>query len=182
MRCRFGAVRWCCGCDSHISGGTNTIGFTRSKPISHTMAFVQALSVGLRPATRGNAVCTGRARASVPVKRASRTVLRMGIGEDGLAEDLDFAQNCIAEGCSVDAVQDVLTRLEQRRAVLALEVANIEEVMATLARENLGGDRSLVEQAMEAAISIFSKADDNYPKATPASGYTMDKIKKQPKF
>lgn len=106
----------------------------------------------------------------------------MGLGEDGLEEDLDFARGCIEGGCAVDAVQGVLTRLEQRRAVLALELTQIEEVMATLARENLGGDRSLVAQAMEAAVRIFSKVEDNYPKTGNPSGYTMDPLRKQPKY
>ncbi len=106
----------------------------------------------------------------------------MGVGEDGLQEDLDFARGCIEGGCEIDAVQNVLTRLEQRRAVLALEVSTIEEVMATLAKENLGGDRSLVAEAMEAAVRIFSKVEDNYPSTSPPSGYTMDPLKKQPKF
>lgn len=107
----------------------------------------------------------------------------MGLGEDGLKEDLDFAQNCIEEGCEVDAVQDVLTRLERRRAVLALELSQIEEVMAVLARENLSGDRGLVAEAMAAAVSIFSKADDNYPGiGDKTNAWTLDPIKEQPKF
>lgn len=107
----------------------------------------------------------------------------MGLGEDGLKEDLSFAQNCIDEGCAVDAVQDVLTRLERRRAVLALELTQIEEVMAILARENLGGDRSLVAEAMAAAVSIFTKADDDYPTVGSATNaWTLDPIKEQPKF
>lgn len=107
----------------------------------------------------------------------------MGLGEDGLKEDLDFAQQCIDEGCSIDAVQDVLTRLERRRAVLALEVTQIEEIMAILAKENLGGDRNLVAQAMEAAVSIFSKANDDYPGVGQTTNpWTLDPLKKQPKL
>ncbi len=139
------------------------------------MAFVSSFTPLARGSTR-HAVCRTPARTA----RVAR--VRMGIGEDGLQEDLDFAQKCIETGCEVDAVQQVLTRLEQRRAVLALEVSQIEEVMATLARENLGGDRSLVEEAMVAALRIFSKPEDNYPKASPPAGYTMDPLKKQPKF
>lgn len=57
----------------------------------------------------------------------------MGLGEDGLAEDIEAARSCIDEGCEVDAVQDILTRLEERRAVLQLEVTQIKDVMETLA-------------------------------------------------
>lgn len=107
----------------------------------------------------------------------------MGLGEDGLIEDMEFAQGCIDEGCSVESVQDVLTRLERRRGVLALELTQIEEVMAVLARENLGGDRSLVAAAMEAAVSIFSKADDDYPAVgNSTNAWTLDPLKKQPKY
>lgn len=143
------------------------------------VAFVTGAAL---PAHRSGrtAVCR-RAPVTAP-GRARATPVRMGLGEDGLKEDLDFAQGCIEEGCSIDAVQQVLTRLEQRRAVLALEVSNIEEVMATLARENLGGDRNLVSEAMEAAVRIFSKVDDNYPATSHPSGYTMDPLKKQPKY
>lgn len=140
------------------------------------VAFVTAAALRVRGAHGRDTVCS---RASRP-RVASR--VRMGLGEDGLSEDLDFAQGCIEDGCSVDAVQEVLTRLEQRRAVLALEVSKIEEVMATLARENLAGDRNLVGEAMEAAVRIFSKVEDNYPSTSPPSGYTMDPLKKQPKF
>lgn len=103
----------------------------------------------------------------------------MGLGEDGLADDLSFAQQCIEEGCEVDAVQDVLTRLEQRRAILSLELGQINEIMSVLARENLGGDRNLVEQAMEAAVSIFSKTDDDYPSTGMPSPWTLDKPKRK---
>lgn len=107
----------------------------------------------------------------------------MGLGEDGLREDLDFAQNCIEEGCEIDAVQDVLTRLERRRAVLALEVTQIEKIMAILAKENLSGDRGLVAEAMAAAVSIFTKADDDYPGVGSATNpWSLDPLKKQPKF
>lgn len=107
----------------------------------------------------------------------------MGLGEDGLEDDLSFAQNCIDGGCSVDAVQDVLTRLERRRAVLSLEVDKIEQVMATLAKENLGGDRNLIADAMAAAVSIFSKANDDYPTVGDATNaWTLDPLKKQPKL
>lgn len=107
----------------------------------------------------------------------------MGLGEDGLQEDMSFAKNCIEEGCAIDAVQDVLTRLERRRAVLALEITQIEDVMAILAKENLGGDRSLVSAAMEAAVSIFSKANDDYPGVgTATNAWTLDPLKEQPKY
>lgn len=140
------------------------------------MAFITAApTLGLRT-TRGR-VCARRPPLS------SRRAPRMGLGEDGLREDIDFAKGCIDEGCSVDAVQGVLTRLERRRAVLALEVTQIEEVMGVLARENLGGDRNLVAAAMEAAVSIFAKADDDYPGVgNTTNAWTLDPIKKQPKF
>eukprot|EP00172_Hildenbrandia_rubra_P004199 Plantae.Rhodophyta-Hildenbrandia_rubra.ctg8044.p2 GENE.Plantae.Rhodophyta-Hildenbrandia_rubra.ctg8044~~Plantae.Rhodophyta-Hildenbrandia_rubra.ctg8044.p2 ORF type:complete len:149 (-),score=31.86 Plantae.Rhodophyta-Hildenbrandia_rubra.ctg8044:781-1227(-) len=110
---------------------------------------------------------------------STRRVVNMGIGEDGLEEDLDAARQCIDGGCEIDAVQKILTRLEQRRAVLALEVDQINEVMAILAKENLGGDRNLVAQAMEAALRIFSKTDDNFPKVGGPSPWTLDKPKKK---
>lgn len=143
------------------------------------MAFI----TGVVPVRTGSSIhartpISSRRPATV---RAARTV-RMGVGEDGLQDDLDFAKNCIDEGCSVDAVQGVLTRLEQRRAVLALEVSQIEDIMAILARENLGGDRGLISDAMEAAMSIFAKASDNYPAVENPAGYTMDKPKKKAKF
>lgn len=142
------------------------------------MAFITAhpaLALS-RPTPR--ALCARR-----PALPSVRRAPRMGLGEDGLKEDLTFAKGCIDEGCSVDAVQGVLTRLERRRAVLALEVSQIEEVMGVLARENLGGDRNLVAAAMEAAVSIFAKADDDYPGVgNTTNAWSLDPIKKQPKF
>lgn len=140
-------------------------------------AFVTGVGSALRLRTGRRSVCN----LSTPRVRVAPRV-RMGVGEDGLKEDLDFARGCIEEGCAVDAVQSVLTRLEQRRAVLSLEVSQIEEVMATLAKENLGGNRSLVAEAMEAAVAIFAKSEDNYPATGNPQGYTMDPLKKQPKF
>ncbi|PXF43976.1 hypothetical protein BWQ96_06286 [Gracilariopsis chorda] len=142
------------------------------------MAFVSPFASPLsRPSSR-RALTTRRPAGFATVRTA-----RMGLGEDGLKEDLDFAQQCIDEGCSIDAVQDVLTRLERRRAVLALEVTQIEEIMAVLAKENLGGDRNLIAQAMEAAVSIFSKANDDYPGVGQATNpWTLDPLKKQPKL
>lgn len=123
--------------------------------------------------------------SSVRVARVNPTSrrVRMGLGEDGLNEDLDFAKNCLEEGCEVDAVQDVLTRLERRRAVLALELSEIERVMGDLVRSNEGNDRNLVAQAMAAAVSIFSKANDDYPSVgSSTNAWTLDPLKKQPKL
>lgn len=127
---------------------------------------------------------TASRRPQVTARRPVRAArFRMGVGEDGLQEDMQFAQNCIDEGCSVDAVQDVLTRLERRRAVLALEVSQIEEIMAVLAKENLGGDRNLIADAMAAAVSIFAKANDDYPAVgSTTNAWTLDPLKKQPKL
>lgn len=115
---------------------------------------------------------------------AAKIVTKMGVGEDGLGEDLEFAQNCIDEGCSVESVQDVLTRLERRRAVLTLEVEKIEDIMAILAKENLGGDRSLIGDAMAAAVSIFAKTNDDYPNvgSEGVNSWSLDPLKKQPKL
>ena len=99
-----------------------------------------------------------------------------------MKEDLDAARQCIDGGCEIDAVQRILTRLEQRRAVLSLEVDQINEVMAVLAKENLGGDRDLVAQAMDAALRIFSKSEDNFPKVGTPSPWTLDKPKKKRPF
>lgn len=128
-------------------------------------------------------VCSSTRGARVMEKVSRRATLRMGLGEDGLEDDLTFARNCIEEGCSVDAVQDILTRLERRRGVLALEVSKIEEIMSILAKENLGGNRGLIADAMEAAISIFSKPSDDYPGVGDAANpWTLDPLKKQPKL
>lgn len=137
------------------------------------------LSRSLRAST-----CTPRgARLASAHATPRRAALRMGLGEDGLDEDLAFARNCIDEGCSIDSVQDVLTRLERRRAVLALEVSKIEDIMSILAKENLGGDRNLIADAMEAAISIFSRANDDYPGVGDSTNaWTLDPLKKQPKL
>lgn len=107
----------------------------------------------------------------------------MGIGEDGLDDDLNFARDCIDGGCTIESVQDVLTRLERRRGFLALEVSKIEEVMAVLAKENLGGDRSLIADAMAAAVSIFAKTNDDYPNVGEVTNaWTLDPLRKQPKL
>lgn len=81
----------------------------------------------------------------------------MGLGEDGLNEDLQFARNCIDEGCEVDAVQGVLTRLERRRAVLALERTHIEDIMAVLKKQNAGADQGVISDAMAAASRIMAR-------------------------
>lgn len=148
-------------------------------------AFVNSLTTSFctRPTNLSSTCVSGR-----PVRVSSvsprRAALRMGLGEDGLEDDLAFARNCIEDGCSVDAVQDILTRLERRRGVLSLELSRIEEIMSVLAKENLGGDRGLIADAMEAAISIFSKANDDYPGVGDAATnpWTLDPLKKQPKL
>lgn len=149
------------------------------------MAFITTVPshIGLR-ANSNNRVClTKRMNTNNVNQTCKRSVLRMGLGEDGLKEDLEFAQSCVEGGCAIDAVQDVLTRLERRRAVLALEVSQIEDIMAVLAKENLGGDRNLVAEAMAAAVSIFAKTNDDYPGVgSTTNAWTLDPIKKQPKF
>lgn len=155
--------------------------FIPSSRTSNIMAFVPTVSISRTSfVPSSSALCPrGAARPSLRV----RVTPRMGLGEDGLKEDLEVAQSCIDEGCSVDAVQEILTRLERRRGVLALELTRVEEVMAVLARENLGGDRNLVAQAMEAAVSIFSKTDDDYPGVGSATNaWSLDPLKEQPKL
>jgi hypothetical protein len=49
------------------------------------------------------ATCAARPLRAAAVPR--RATLRMGLGEDGLAEDIEVARQCIEEGCEVDAVQ-----------------------------------------------------------------------------
>lgn len=148
------------------------------------MAFVTPLTAPCSFSSSFAPASTSRpARVTAATQPRRRALLRMGIGEDGLEEDLKFAQGCIEEGCPVDAVQDLLTRLERRRAVLSLELSKIEEIMGVLARENLGGDRGLIAQAMEAAVSIFSKANDDYPNVGEnVNPWTLDPLKKQPKL
>lgn len=140
-------------------------------------AFATSLTADLRTPSTRRATCIAR-----PPRVRVAPATRMGIGEDGLQEDLHLAREYIEKGGTVDDVKNMLTRLEQRRAILALQVTTIEDVMAVLIKNNLRGDRSLVAEAMEAALGIFSKSEDDYPSTGTPSGYTMDPLRKQPKF
>ncbi len=108
----------------------------------------------------------------------SRHVMRMGLGEDGLAEDLTTAQDMIQKGSTVEEVKEMITKLEYRRAILAHEVTDIEDIIDSLTKSIHTNDKSLLEQTMEAALSMFSPNDDNYPSTGIPSGYSMDKPKK----
>lgn len=77
--------------------------------------------------------------------------------------------------------QDILSRLDSRKTTLMREVTEINVVMAALAKANVGNDRGMVSEAMEAAVRIFSKVDDMYPKVGSPSPWTMDKQKKKNK-
>lgn len=46
-------------------------------------------------------------------------------------------------------------------------------------RANLGNDRGLVADAVEAALGIFAKADDNFPITGQALSYTGEKPKRK---
>ncbi|OSX81217.1 hypothetical protein BU14_0023s0022 [Porphyra umbilicalis] len=146
-------------------------------------AFVGTSAAALSPARTAPAVCVssfaGARLASAPAVRPARMV--MGLGEDGLAEDLSAAKDCIDEGCEINAVQDILSRLDSRKTTLMREVTEINVVMAALAKANVGNDRGMVSEAMEAAVRIFSKVDDMYPKVGSPSPWTMDKQKKKNK-
>lgn len=85
---------------------------------------------------------------------------------------------CVSTSLSL---QDILSRLDQRKTTLMREVTEINVVMAALAKANIGEDRSMVSDAMAAAVRIFSKVDDMYPKVGSPTPWTMDKQKKKNK-
>mmetsp|Transcript_17441 Transcript_17441/g.25037 ORF Transcript_17441/g.25037 Transcript_17441/m.25037 type:complete len:137 (-) Transcript_17441:771-1181(-) len=117
------------------------------------------------------AVC-GRDRR---MRKASRVVVRMAEGKT----DVEAAQDCLEEGCEVNEVQEILGRLDMKKQALELELESITNVMAMLAKANLSEDRSFVAQTVEAAINIFQRAEDTYPKVGSPSPWTMDKPKKK---
>lgn len=102
----------------------------------------------------------------------------MGLGEDGLAQDLKNAQEMISKGSTVEEAKEMMTKLEYRRAILAYEVTKIEDTLETLTKSLHSNDKTVLEQAMEAALNMFKPSEDNYPYTSNPSGYTMDKPKK----
>lgn len=102
----------------------------------------------------------------------------MGIGEDGLKEDLDAAREIIDNGASTAHAQDMMSKLERRRAVLSLEVTKIEDIIEELTDNVKLGDKSILEKTVEAALGLFANSEDKYPGLQNPSGYTMDKYKK----
>ncbi|GAB0493073.1 hypothetical protein MMPV_004345 [Pyropia vietnamensis] len=146
-------------------------------------AYVATSGAALSPVRAAPATCVssfaGARVIAAPRVRPAR--MSMALGEDGLAEDLAAAKDCIEEGCEINAVQDILSRLDQRKTTLMREVTEINVVMAALAKANVGQDRSMVSEAMEAAVRIFSKVDDMYPKVGSPTPWTMDKQKKKNK-
>lgn len=103
----------------------------------------------------------------------------MGVGEDGLNEDLELARDYIENGCTKEDAVKLLQVLEQRRAVLSLEVTKTEEAIEKLSKLRVEGDKSVVQQAMEAAMGVFAPSQDDYPALDKPTGYTMDKPKKK---
>uniref|UniRef100_A0A7S1ERU0 Uncharacterized protein n=1 Tax=Timspurckia oligopyrenoides TaxID=708627 RepID=A0A7S1ERU0_9RHOD len=92
--------------------------------------------------------------------------------------DLKVAQECAEGGCSVEDVQQVLTRLEARRKFLTKELDTVSGLMAKLAGANMSEDRSAVAQVIDAAINIFTSSVDDYP-AVGLAPWTMEKPKKK---
>jgi len=133
-----------------------------------TLGFVNG--VVIKPAAGGNAVCSQRAamRAAVRVQNTDN--------------DLSAAQNCLEEGCEINEVQDILSRLESKKKELESEVLIISKVMGDLAKANMSKDRNFVAETMEAAINLFKRADDMYPKVGSPSPWTMDKPSKKKRW
>mmetsp|Transcript_12268 Transcript_12268/g.33086 ORF Transcript_12268/g.33086 Transcript_12268/m.33086 type:complete len:148 (+) Transcript_12268:26-469(+) len=128
------------------------------------MAFVSGAGVsGDVAGVRTGAVCARRAVAASSRASRARVVVVKDKGEDGLVEDLLAAQKCVDEGCEVDAVQDVLARLEARRSYLDAELREVNRVMAALAGGNMKEDRGAIAELVKAAIDIFSSSKDDYP-------------------
>lgn len=136
------------------------------------MAFVQPAGIA-RFRHRFRAICE-----KPRVRFANAKSVRMGLGEDGLTEDLNLAQSYVTKGCTKEEASKLLQALEQRRAILSLEVTKVEEVMEELT-QSLGKDQSVLQQAMEAAMGIFSPSNDDYPSLESPTGYSMDKPKKK---
>jgi len=115
---------------------------------------------------------------SLRPSRVAKIPVQMGLGEDGLKEDMDSARAIIENGASTGQVQDMMTNLERRRAVLSLEVTQIEDIIEELAQNVKLEDKSILEKTMEVALGMFAPSEDKYPGLQNPTGYTMDKYKK----
>jgi hypothetical protein len=87
--------------------------------------------------------------------------------------DYEFAERCMDGGCPVEDVQELLVRLEDRRKTLQKEVDKISDLMYKLARYNTAEDRGVLRDVVMAALSIFSKTENNYPEVG-ESPWSMD--------
>ncbi|KAA8491062.1 hypothetical protein FVE85_4479 [Porphyridium purpureum] len=124
----------------------------------------------------------GRASASALVSAqratvAARAPLRRHAALS-MMDDMDLARKCAEEGCKLEDVQMVLTRLEVRRKELDKEANEIASLMAQLAKTSMvADDTNELQKLVESAMRIFSKTEDDFPLTGEPLGYTMDKPK-----
>lgn len=134
------------------------------------VGFVGGVGVGVVGLKNG--VCGQRVGNRV----AKRSVVKMS-GEE--QSDLKIAQDCLEEGCEINEVQELLGRLQMKKQALEEEVEMLSIVMGNLAKANLSKDRGFVAEAVEAAIGLFQRAEDSYPKVGSPTPWSMDKPSKK---
>jgi hypothetical protein len=145
------------------------LAFTSSMPLSLATRSITSDPAGV--------TTYGPRRYSARVARV-RSAPRMAAGDSSELNDLDIARKCYSGGCSTETVNDVIHRLETRRAVLQAEIDSINVVTNVLSKATGDTEHNVIADAVNAAIRIFSPDDDDFPLTGIPSPFTMDKPKK----
>ncbi|CAM9441887.1 unnamed protein product [Discosporangium mesarthrocarpum] len=111
------------------------------------------------------AVTTSRATSEVRMAKAEAPVVT--------AEDLNaMAQSCLEDGCSVEAVGDLMDQLQAKKTELTMQLTTLEDVLEKM--QDLPGAKEAgeLEKLVTAISRIFSKGDDDYPYLDYPMGYS----------
>lgn len=148
------------------------------------------------PCSRRAFVARRRAERRAPAAPRARSSLRMMGAEEDRLTVRKQAQVCLDEGCSVEDLGAILERVRHLRDELMSDVKELNELVVKLqaieeASAQLPGDQvaekatvsmtgkvARLEDVIRDALTIFSRAEDQYPKIG-MSPWTMDKPTKK---
>eukprot|EP00904_Undaria_pinnatifida_P000180 jgi/Undpi1/10162/HiC_scaffold_28.g12615.m1 len=85
-----------------------------------------------------------------------------------------MAEACQEEGCSVEAVSNLLDQLKAKKMELEMQLVTVDDVLTMMGDTSSLGEKGEVEKLVAAVARLFSPGDDDYPYLPYPTGYSGD--------
>lgn len=86
----------------------------------------------------------------------------------------EMAESCQEDGCSVEAVSNLLDQLKAKKMELEMQLVTVDDVLTMMGDTSSLGEKGEVEKLVAAVARLFSPGDDDYPYLAYPTGYSGD--------